>query len=217
MRRNELHMSMQFVCGGTTISICSWQKCNLPSGLPTLSVSGMACVDIEGLLTLPDGSSQGKICLHHPLLVVAIDDRLWGHGQRVTLGHIFCQGGKWLFGLKEIQTTHANVHIADLRFTTLVSECNVESLAPFKCLCLFTHRPVMHPESYNKFPNVLVHTDMWACLLAHYVVRESGIISLFFSLSFFCEKPLTPGSADNVFSKKRNKQTKESNIKKREE
>lgn len=60
---------------------------------PTLSVSGMPCVDIEGLLTLSDGSSQGKVSLHHPLLVVAIDNCLRGHGQRVTLGHVLGQGG----------------------------------------------------------------------------------------------------------------------------
>lgn len=47
---------------------------------PTLSVSGMPRVDIEGLLTLSDGSSQGKVSLHHPLLVVAIDNRFRGHG-----------------------------------------------------------------------------------------------------------------------------------------
>lgn len=60
---------------------------------PTLSVSGMPCVDIEGLLTLSDGSSEGKVSLHHPLLVVAIDDCLCGHGQRVTFGHVLGQGG----------------------------------------------------------------------------------------------------------------------------
>lgn len=47
---------------------------------PTLSVGGMPCVDVESLLTLPDGSSQRKVSLHHPLLVVAVDNRLRGHG-----------------------------------------------------------------------------------------------------------------------------------------
>lgn len=58
-----------------------------------LSVGGMPRVDVEGLLTLSDGGGQGKIGLHHPLLVVAVDDRLRGHGQRVTLGHVLGQGG----------------------------------------------------------------------------------------------------------------------------
>lgn len=60
---------------------------------PTLSVGGMSRVDVEGLLTLSDGSSQGKIRLHHPFLVVAVDDRFRGHGQRVALGHVLGQGG----------------------------------------------------------------------------------------------------------------------------
>lgn len=60
---------------------------------PTLSVSGMPRVDIEGLLTLSDSSSQGKVSLHHPLLVVAVDNCFRGHGQRVTLGHVLGQGG----------------------------------------------------------------------------------------------------------------------------
>lgn len=103
MLRNQLHINMQIVSNGISILTCSWQKYSFPSCLPTLSVSRMAGVDIEGLLTLPDGGSQGKICLHYPLLVVAVDDRLCGHGQRVTLGYILCQGGKRLFGLKETQ------------------------------------------------------------------------------------------------------------------
>lgn len=61
---------------------------------PTLPVSGMPRVDIEGLLALSDGSSQRKVGLHHPLLVVAIDNGLRGHGQRVTLGHVLGQGGQ---------------------------------------------------------------------------------------------------------------------------
>lgn len=50
-------------------------------------------MDVEGLLALSDGSSQGKVSLHHPFLVVAVDDRLRGHGQRVTLGHVLGQSG----------------------------------------------------------------------------------------------------------------------------
>lgn len=68
---------------------------------PTLSVSGMACVHVEGLLTLSDGSSQWKVRLHHPFLVVAIDNRLRWHGQGVTLGHVLGQSGEGLFGLEE--------------------------------------------------------------------------------------------------------------------
>lgn len=60
---------------------------------PTLSVGGMPRVDVEGLLTLPDGRSQREVGLHHPLLVVAVDNRFRGHGQRVTLGHVLGQGG----------------------------------------------------------------------------------------------------------------------------
>lgn len=60
---------------------------------PTLSVSGVPRVDIECLLTLSDRGRQGKVSLHHPLLVVAVDNRLGGHGQRVTLGHVLGQGG----------------------------------------------------------------------------------------------------------------------------
>lgn len=55
---------------------------------PTLSISGMSRVDIQRLLTLSDGGSQRKVSLHHPLLVVAIDNRLRGHGQRVALGYV---------------------------------------------------------------------------------------------------------------------------------
>lgn len=68
----------------------SWYVC---SCRPTLSVSGMTRVDIECLLTLSDGSSQRKVSLHHPLLVVAIDNRFRGHGHRVTLGYVLGQGG----------------------------------------------------------------------------------------------------------------------------
>lgn len=60
---------------------------------PTLSISGMTRVDIECLLTLSDGSSQRKVSLHHPLLVVAVDNRFRGHSQRVTLGYVLGQGG----------------------------------------------------------------------------------------------------------------------------
>lgn len=67
----------------------------------TLSVSGMACVHVEGLLTLSDGGGQRKVCLHHPFLVVAIDNRLRWHGQRVTLGHVLGQGGEGLLSLAE--------------------------------------------------------------------------------------------------------------------
>lgn len=66
---------------------------------PTLSVSGMAGVHVEGLLTLSDGGGQRKVRVHHPFLVVAVDDRLGGHGQRVTLGHVLGQGGEGLLGL----------------------------------------------------------------------------------------------------------------------
>ena len=59
----------------------------------TLSVGGMPRVDVEGLLTLSDGRSQWKVGLHHPLLVVAVDNRFRGHSQRVTLGHVLGQGG----------------------------------------------------------------------------------------------------------------------------
>lgn len=67
---------------------------------PTLSVSGMSRVDVEGLLTLSDGGGQGQVGLHHPLLVVAVDDRLGGHGQRVALGHVLGQRGERLLGLR---------------------------------------------------------------------------------------------------------------------
>lgn len=50
-------------------------------------------MDIECLLTLSDGSSQRKVSLHHPLLVVAVDNRFRGHSQRVTLGYVLGQGG----------------------------------------------------------------------------------------------------------------------------
>lgn len=60
----------------------------------TLSVSGVSRVDVEGLLTLSDGGGQGKVSLHHPLLVVAINDCFRGHGERVTLGYILGQGGE---------------------------------------------------------------------------------------------------------------------------
>lgn len=68
---------------------------------PTLSVGGMARVHVEGLLTLSDGGGQRKVRLHHPLLVVAVDNCLRWHGQRVTLGHVLGQGGEGLLGLEE--------------------------------------------------------------------------------------------------------------------
>lgn len=71
---------------------------------PTLSVSGMARVHVEGLLTLSDGSGQRKVRLHHPFLVVAVDNCLRWHGQRVTLGHVLGQGGEGLLGLEEGDT-----------------------------------------------------------------------------------------------------------------
>lgn len=68
---------------------------------PTLSVRGMACVHVESLLTLSDGSGQRKVRLHHPFLVVAVDNRLRWHRQRVTLGHVLGQGGEGLLSLEE--------------------------------------------------------------------------------------------------------------------
>ncbi len=62
----------------------------------------MPRVDVQRLLALPDGSSQGKVGLHHPLLVVAVDNGLRRHGQRVTLGDILGQSGERLFGLKKV-------------------------------------------------------------------------------------------------------------------
>lgn len=87
-------MSMQRVNDGQTASCQSAhvQDEGAPCWL-TLPVSGMPRVDIEGLLTLSDSSSQREIGLHHPLLVVSIDNRLRGHGQRMALGHILGQGG----------------------------------------------------------------------------------------------------------------------------
>lgn len=87
-------MSMQRLNDGETTRCESPHVCGMrSSSWPTLSVSGMPSVDIEGLLTLSDGSSQGEISLHHPLLVVAVDNRFRGHGQRVTLGHVLGQSG----------------------------------------------------------------------------------------------------------------------------
>lgn len=59
-------------------------------------------MDVEGLLTLSDGGGQGKVSVHHPLLVVAVDNRFRGHGHRVTLGHILGEGRQRLFGLEKV-------------------------------------------------------------------------------------------------------------------
>lgn len=88
----QVHMSMHRLNDGKTTLFESIHEQD-EGVLPTLSVSGVSRVDIEGLLTLSDGSSQGKVSLHHPLLVVAVDNRFRGHGQRVTLGHVLSQGG----------------------------------------------------------------------------------------------------------------------------
>lgn len=96
----QLHMSMQ---GGRGVNngkehpqwVC---VCTVR---PTLSVGGVARVHIEGLLALSDGSCQRKVRLHHPFLVVAVDNRVRWHGQRVTLGHVLGQGGEGLLGLKD--------------------------------------------------------------------------------------------------------------------
>lgn len=90
---------------------------------PTLSVSGMSCVDVEGLLTLPDGSSQRKVRLHHPLLVVAIDNSLRGHRQRVTLGHVLGQGGQWLFGLRDVDKQMQTSTSYFLIYPSVVNDC----------------------------------------------------------------------------------------------
>lgn len=65
----------------------------------------MARVHVEGLLTLSDGSGQWEVRLHHPFLVVAVDNRLRWHGQRVTLGHVLGQGSEGLLGLEEGDNT----------------------------------------------------------------------------------------------------------------
>ena len=63
------------------------------SAPPTLSVGGVSRVDVQRLLALSDGGSQWQVGVHHPLLVVAVDDRFRGHGQRVSLGHVLGQRG----------------------------------------------------------------------------------------------------------------------------
>lgn len=62
----------------------------------------MPRVDVECLLALADGGGQRQVGLHHPLLVVAIDDCLGRHGQRVALGHVLGQRGERLLGLQEV-------------------------------------------------------------------------------------------------------------------
>lgn len=47
----------------------------------TLPFSWMPRVDVECLLALADGGGQRQVRLHHPLLVVAVDNRLGRHGQ----------------------------------------------------------------------------------------------------------------------------------------
>lgn len=47
----------------------------------TLPIGRMPRVDIERLLALADGGGQRQVGLHHPLLVVAVDDSLSRHGQ----------------------------------------------------------------------------------------------------------------------------------------
>lgn len=59
----------------------------------TLSVGGVSRVNVEGLLALSDGGRQREVGLHHPLLVVAVDDRFGGHSQGVTLGDVLSQSG----------------------------------------------------------------------------------------------------------------------------
>lgn len=68
----------------------------------TLPVGGMPRVDVERLLALADGGGQRQVGMHHPLLVVAVDDRLGRHGQRVALGHVLGQRGERLLGLQEV-------------------------------------------------------------------------------------------------------------------
>lgn len=67
----------------------------------TLPVGRMPRVDVERLLALADGGGQRQVGLHHPLLVVAVDDGLGRHGQRVALGHVLGQRGERLLGLQE--------------------------------------------------------------------------------------------------------------------
>lgn len=71
---------------------------------PTLSVCGVPVV--EGLLALADGGSEREVGLHHPLLT-AIHHGLCGHGQRVALRYIFCQGGQRLLCLENRQDTES--------------------------------------------------------------------------------------------------------------
>ena len=59
----------------------------------TLPVCGVSSVDVvKSLLTLSDGRREGQVCLHHPLLIVAVDNGFRGHGQRVAFGHVLGQG-----------------------------------------------------------------------------------------------------------------------------
>lgn len=61
----------------------------MPLTLPVHRVLGVGVV--ERLLALPDGSREGQVGLHHPLLV-AVQHRLARHGQRVPLGDVLGQG-----------------------------------------------------------------------------------------------------------------------------
>lgn len=87
-----------------------------------MSVSGMTRVHIEGLLALSDSSSQRKVCLHHPFLVVAVDNRVSWHGQRVTLGHILGQGGEGLLGLKTSRNNQTCGHARFRLFKAVFKE-----------------------------------------------------------------------------------------------
>lgn len=75
----------------------------------TMSVE---CV-IKAVLTLTDGCSKRHLRMHHPLLV-AIDDSLCGHGQRVALRNVLSERCQRLLSLQHTHTHKQKYFLSDV-------------------------------------------------------------------------------------------------------
>lgn len=118
----------------------------------TLPVGRMPSVHVERLLALADGGGQRQVGLHHPLLVVAIDDGLSRHGQWVALGHVLGQRGERLLGLQEVDKQVGLVGETDHINSGKKRYCHAKlhaHLIPVSCPCWCKSKDRVNEKTFS--------------------------------------------------------------------
>lgn len=145
----------------------------------TMSVQ---CV-IKAVLTLTDCCSKRHLRMHHPLLV-AIDDSLCGHGQRVALRNVLSERCQRLLSL---QHKHMRAHTQTKAFYQACAQGSMKNMKHRVCtgtsvctgagdcikviMCGVFFVKMFHPN-INHFATVLHHRELkYRC----------NIITFFFS------------------------------------